>query len=91
MQGGVFEVWGRCMDEFPCMHLYCNQPSDLYTYSILSSLKVSMLFINVQLYPYFNLGLSKDLFDINIFSYSSMFKTLCHYYIKQWLTFIRDN
>ena len=29
--------------------------------SILSSLKV---FINVQQYPYFNLGLSKDLFDI---------------------------
>ena len=31
--------------------------------SILSSLQVSMLFINEQLYPYFNLQLLKDLLD----------------------------
>ena len=66
----------RCMVEFPCMYFYCNQPSDLLNTFLTKS--IYMLFINVQLYPYFSLGLSKDLFDINIYSYSSMSKTLCH-------------
>ena len=47
--------------------------------SILSSLKVSMLFINVQLYPYFNLQLSKDLLDKFFYSKCSISKKLCHY------------
>ena len=65
----------RCMDEFPCMYFYCNQPSDLLNTFLTKSIYAVH---KCTLYPYFSLGLSKDLFDINIYSYSSMSKTLCH-------------